>query len=255
MEINGLVALVSGGASGLGEATSRYLVEKGARVSLCDVVEEKGKRLAEALGDSAHFCPMDATDGASVTAAVRATVERFGAIHVAVSCAGVATPGKVLGKEGPMDIQSFNRVIQINLVGTMNVIRLCAEQMVKNSPNQDGERGVLINTASIAGYEGQIGQAAYASSKAGVIGMTLPIARELAQQGIRVVTIAPGMFETPMMAGMSDKVRESLLAITLFPKRMGKPAEFARLVAHIIDNPMLNGECIRLDGGVRMGAK
>jgi 3-hydroxyacyl-CoA dehydrogenase/3-hydroxy-2-methylbutyryl-CoA dehydrogenase len=239
----------------LGEATSRYLVGKGARVSVCDVVEEKGRHLVGELGNSALFCRMDVTDEASVRAGVRATVDRFGAVHVAVSCAGVATPGKVLGREGPMDIQAFNRVVQINLVGTMNLIRFCAEQMTKNPPNEDGERGVLINTASIAGYEGQIGQAAYASSKAGVIGMTLPIARELARQGVRVVTIAPGMFETPMMAGMSDKVRESLLAITLFPKRLGKPDEFARLVAHIIDNPMLNGECIRLDGGVRMGAK
>jgi NAD(P)-dependent dehydrogenase (short-subunit alcohol dehydrogenase family) len=219
------------------------------------VVEEKGRHLAGELGDSALFCRMDVTDETSVRAAIRSTVDRFGAVHAAISCAGVATPGKVLGKEGPMDIQSFNRVVQINLVGTMNVIRFAAEQMVRNPPNEDGERGVLINTASIAGYEGQIGQAAYASSKAGVIGVTLPIARELAQHGIRVVTIAPGMFETPMMAGMSEKVRESLLAITLFPKRLGKPAEFARLVAHIIDNPMLNGECIRLDGGVRMGAK
>jgi 3-hydroxyacyl-CoA dehydrogenase/3-hydroxy-2-methylbutyryl-CoA dehydrogenase len=255
MEIGGLVALVSGGASGLGEATSRYLVEKGARVSICDVVEEKGGHLAGELGDSALFCRMDVTDGDSVRRAVCSTVERFGALHAAISCAGVATPGKVLGREGPIDIESFNRVVQINLVGTMNVIRFSAEQMAKNPPNEDGERGVLINTASIAGYEGQIGQAAYASSKAGVIGVTLPIARELAQHGIRVVTIAPGMFETPMMAGMSDKVRESLLAITLFPKRMGKPTEYARLVGHIIDNPMLNGECIRLDGGVRMGAK
>ena len=218
-------------------------------------VEEKGRHLAKALGDSALFCPMDATDGASVRTAVRSTVDRFGAIHVAVNCAGVATPGKVLGKEGPMDIQPFNRVVQINLVGTMNVIRFAAEQMAKNQPNEDGERGVLINTASIAGFEGQIGQAAYASSKAGVIGLTLPVARELAQHGVRVVTIAPGIFETPMMAGMSDKVRESLLAITLFPKRMGKATEFARLVAHIVDNPMLNGECIRLDGGIRMGAR
>jgi 3-hydroxyacyl-CoA dehydrogenase / 3-hydroxy-2-methylbutyryl-CoA dehydrogenase len=255
MEIKGLVALVSGGASGLGEATSRHLVGRGARVSICDVVEEKGRQLAGELGDSALFCRMDVTDETSVRAAVRSTVDRFGAVHAAISCAGVATPGKVLGREGPMDIQSFNRVVQINLVGTMNVIRFAAEQMAGNPPNEDGERGVLINTASIAGYEGQIGQAAYASSKAGVIGATLPVARELAQHGIRVVTIAPGMFETPMMAGMSDKVRESLLAITLFPKRLGKPPEFARLVAHIIDNPMLNGECIRLDGGVRMGAR
>jgi NAD(P)-dependent dehydrogenase (short-subunit alcohol dehydrogenase family) len=186
---------------------------------------------------------------------INRTMENFGAIHGAINCAGVATPAKVLGKEGPMPINQFNQVVQINLVGTMNVIRLAAEQMAKNRPDQNDERGVVVNTASVAAWEGQYGQAAYAASKAGVVGITLPIARELAGYGIRVVTIAPGLFETPMIAGMPDKIRESLYKMTLFPKRLGRPIEFAALVSHIIENPMLNGEVIRLDGGMRMAGK
>ena len=255
MILKGCVAAVSGGASGLGEATARYLVEQGAKVSLLDLAVERGEDIAAELGDAAMFCKTDVTDERSVRAATAKTMDRFGAIHVALNCAGVATPGKVLGKDGPTPISAFNQVLQINLVGTMNMIRLLSEQMLKNQPNEDGERGVVINTASIAAFEGQFGQAAYAASKAGVIGMTLPIAREFAGYGIRVVTIAPGLFETPMMAGMSDKVRESLLKMTLFPQRMGKPYEFAKLAGHIIENSMLNAEVIRLDGGIRMGAK
>jgi NAD(P)-dependent dehydrogenase (short-subunit alcohol dehydrogenase family) len=255
MDIKDGIAVVTGGASGLGEATVRYLLEKGAKASILDFAQDRGERLAVELGGKVLFCKTDVTDEASVKEAILKTVEAFGAIHFVVNCAGVATPGKVLGKEGPMDIGRFNQVIQINLVGTMNVIRLAAEQINKNQPNEDGEKGVMVNTASVAAFEGQLGQAAYAASKAGVAGMTLPIAREFANYGIRIVTIAPGLFETPMMAGMSPKVYESLVNMTLFPKRLGRPVEFAMLTAQIIENPLLNGEVIRLDGGLRMGAK
>ena len=255
MEIKDGVAVVSGGASGLGEATVRYLLGKGAKASILDFAQDRGDKLAAELGGDVLFCKTDVTDEASVKEAILKTVEVFGAIHFVVNCAGVATPGKVLGKEGPMDIAGFNQVIQINLIGTMNVVRLAAEQINKNQPNEDGEKGVMVNTASIAAFEGQFGQAAYAASKAGVAGMTLPIAREFANHGIRIVTIAPGLFETPMMAGMPPKVYESLVNMTLFPKRLGRPVEFAMLTAQIIENPLLNGEVIRLDGGLRMGAK
>ena len=255
MEIKGVVAIVTGGASGLGEATVRLLVENGARVGILDVVEEAGRNLAGELGDAAIFCQADVTDEKQVQEAVNRTVESFGSLQVAVNCAGVATPGKVLGKEGPMRLQDFERVVRINLIGSMNVLRLAAEKMARNEPNADGERGVVVNTASVAAFEGQYGQGAYAASKAGVVGMALPVARELASHGIRVVTVAPGLFETPMLAGMSDKVRDALIQTTLFPKRLGKPREFARLAAHIVENPMLNGACIRLDGGVRLGAR
>jgi 3-hydroxyacyl-CoA dehydrogenase/3-hydroxy-2-methylbutyryl-CoA dehydrogenase len=255
MEIKDSVSVVSGGASGLGEATVRHLLEKGSKISILDIGEESGQKIASELGDSVIFCKTDVTDEQSVQTAIDRTMETFGAIHGAINCAGVGTPAKVLGKEGPMPIGQFNQVVQINLVGTMNVIRLAGEHMVKNNPNSDGERGVVVNTASVAAWEGQFGQAAYAASKAGVVGMALPIAREFSDHGIRVVTIAPGLFETPMLAGLPEKVKESLYQMTLFPKRLGKPVEFARLVSHIIENPMLNGEVIRLDGGIRMGAR
>ncbi len=255
MEIKDGVALVTGGASGLGEATVRNLLDQGAKVAILDFAEERGKQVASELGPKALFCKTNVTDEKSVQAAVDQAMAAFGAIHFAVNCAGVATPGKVLGKDGPLPIAQFNQVIQINLIGTMNVVRLAAEQMVKNAPNEDGEKGVVINTASIAAYEGQFGQAAYAASKAGVIGMTLPIAREFAGYGIRIMTIAPGIFGTPMLSGLGEKVHESLIKTTLFPKRLGRSTEFARLAAHIIGNPMLNGEVIRLDGGMRMSAR
>ncbi len=255
MDIKDRVAIITGGASGLGEGTARYFLERGARVSILDFAEERGLQLASELGPNLVFCKTDVTDEKTVQAAVDKTIAAFGAIHFAVNCAGVATPGKVLSKEGPMSIAQFNRVIQINLIGTMNVIRLAAEQMVKNTPNDDGEKGVVINTASIAAVEGQFGQAAYAASKAGVAGMTLPIAREFAGYGVRIMTIAPGIFGTPMLGGMPEKVKESLIAMALFPKRLGQAIEFAMLAAHIIENPMLNGEVIRLDGGLRMGAR
>jgi NAD(P)-dependent dehydrogenase (short-subunit alcohol dehydrogenase family) len=255
MEIKDHVAVITGGASGLGEATVRYLWERGAKIAILDFAEERGRQLARELGPKVLFSKTDVTDEKSVQAAIDKTRQEFGAIHMAVNCAGVGTAGKVLGKEGPMPITHFNQVIAINLIGTMNVIRLAAEQMVQNQPNEDGEKGVMINTASIAAYEGQYGQAAYAASKAAVAGMALPIAREFAGYGIRVMTIAPGIFGTPMLTGMPEKVQESLAKMSLFPQRLGKPIEFAMLVAHIIENPMLNAEVIRLDGGLRMGAK
>jgi 3-hydroxyacyl-CoA dehydrogenase/3-hydroxy-2-methylbutyryl-CoA dehydrogenase len=255
MEIKGCVAFVTGGASGLGEACVRNLTSQGASVTISDVAEEKGKALVAELGDACFLQKVDVTDEHSVQAALKATVERFGALHVAVNCAGVATPGKVLSKRGALPISSFIQVVNVNLIGTMNVVRLAAEQMIRNEPNDDGEVGVVINTASGAAFEGQIGQAAYSASKAGVVGMTLPIAREFAEYGIRCVTIAPGLFDTPMLAGMPDHVRQSLVATCLFPKRMGKSHEFAALVRHIIENPMLNGATLRLDGALRLAPR
>jgi NAD(P)-dependent dehydrogenase (short-subunit alcohol dehydrogenase family) len=255
MEIKNSICLVTGGASGLGEATVRELIGGGGKVSILDLDEKGGERLALELGDAAVFCRTDVTDEQSVQEAVKKTVDVLGTIHVAVNCAGVATPAKVLGKEGPMPIESFSRVVQINLVGTMNVVRLAAQQMNKNEPTSDGEKGVVVNTASIAAWEGQLGQAAYAASKAGVVGMTLPLAREFGAYGIRVMTIAPGIFETPMITAMPEKIKDALRGMSVFPKRLGIPIEFAGLVRHIIENTMLNGEVIRLDGAVRMGAK
>jgi NAD(P)-dependent dehydrogenase (short-subunit alcohol dehydrogenase family) len=255
MEIEGTVTVVTGGASGLGEATVREMVGQGGKVAILDVTEDRGIAIAKDLGDATRFFKTDVTDEKSVQKAVDGTIDAFGAIHVAVNCAGVGTPAKVLGKEGPMDVAQFNKVVQINLMGTVNVIRLAAEQMVKNPGNADGEKGVVINTASVAAFEGQIGQAAYAASKAGVVGMTLPIAREFADYGIRVVTIAPGLFLTPMLEGLPENVQEALAKMLPFPKRLGKPPEFAMLARHIIENPVLNGEVIRLDSALRMAAK
>jgi len=255
MEIKNTVALVTGGASGLGEATVRTLVGCGARIAILDFSRERGQRLASELGDRVLFCPTDITEENLVQEAVDQTVSAFGAVHVAVNCAGVGDPAKVLGKEGPMSMNFFNRVVRINLMGTMNVIRLASEKMRDNPPNEDGEKGVMINTASVAAFEGQIGQAAYSASKAGVVGLTLPVAREFAEYGIRVMTIAPGIFKTPMLESLPDNVQEALGKMVPFPKRLGKPGEFAALVRHIVENPMLNGEVIRLDGCIRMAAK
>lgn len=197
----------------------------------------------------------DVTSEREVKAAIDRTVKTFGGIHIVVNCAGTTHARKVISKEGPLPVSHFNKILQINLIGTFNVLSLAAEKMLENKPNEDGERGVIINTASVAAFEGQIGQAAYSASKAAVVGMTLPIAREFADYGIRIMTIAPGIFETPMVAGLPDKARDSLNKIFLFPKRLGHPTEFAQLVRHIIENPMLNGEVIRLDGAIRMVAK
>ena len=255
MELKEKVAIVTGGASGLGEACARRFALEGANIGILDVDEEKGNRLAAELGAQAIYCRTDVTSEKSVQAAVDKTVEKFGGIQVVINCAGVGTAAKVLGKNGPMALEHFNRVVQINLVGTLNVIRLAAAKIVVNTPNADGEKGVVINTASAAAFDGQIGQAAYSASKAGVVGMTLPITREFADYGIRVMTIAPGLFRTPMLESLPQKVQAALGQMVPFPKRLGKPSEFARLAADIVKNPMLNGETIRLDGAIRMAAK
>jgi 3-hydroxyacyl-CoA dehydrogenase/3-hydroxy-2-methylbutyryl-CoA dehydrogenase len=255
MEFDKIVAVITGGASGLGEACVRLLADVGSKAAILDLNEEAGERLASELGASALFCKTDVTREESVQAALDKTVQSFGAIHLAVNCAGIGVAAKVLGRGGPMKIADFNTVIQINLVGTMNVIRLAAEKMTANPSSVDGEKGVIINTASAAAFEGQIGQAAYSASKAGIVGMTLPIAREFAAYGIRVMTIAPGLFQTPMLAGLPEPVLESLAKSVPFPSRLGMPSEYAQLVRHITENRMLNGEVIRLDGAIRMAAR
>lgn len=255
MEIKNKVALVTGGASGLGEACVRMFINAGAKAAIVDMDTEKGSRLAEELGDNVCFCPADVTDAESTKAAIAKAVQVFGHLQIVVNCAGVGAPAKVLGKDGPMSLDLFTRVVQINLIGTINVIRLAAEKMVTNEPDAGGEKGVVINTASAAAFEGQIGQAAYSASKAGVVGMTLPIAREFAAYGIRVVTIAPGLFETPMLAALPQKAKAALANMMPFPKRLGYPHEFAQLAGQIVTNPMLNGETIRLDAALRMTAK
>jgi 3-hydroxyacyl-CoA dehydrogenase/3-hydroxy-2-methylbutyryl-CoA dehydrogenase len=252
MRIQGSVALVTGGASGLGEATVRALLAAGARAVILDRPQSAGEQLARELGAAAAFAPADVTSETEVAAAVALAAERFGALHVAVNCAGVGAAMRTVSKAGPMALELFTKVIQINLIGTFNVIRLAAARMAANAPGEEGERGVIINTASIAAYDGQIGQAAYAASKGGVVSLTLPVARDLAGLGIRVVTIAPGTFDTPMLAMLPDDQRQALAEQVPFPRRLGRPAEFAALARHVIENPMLNGETIRLDGALRM---
>jgi NAD(P)-dependent dehydrogenase (short-subunit alcohol dehydrogenase family) len=254
VDIAGRTVLVTGGGSGLGAATARMVVEAGGSVVVADVDRGRGGRVADELGERARFVATDVTDEASVRAAVAAALET-GGLHAAVSCAGIATAERVLGREGPHSLARFTTTIQVNLVGTFNVTRLAAEAMAGNDPGADGERGVIVNTASVAAFDGQIGQAAYAASKAGVAGMTLPIARELARNGIRVMAIAPGIFDTPMLAAMPDNVRVALAAQIPFPSRLGRPGEYAALVRHILENPMLNGETIRLDGAIRMAPR
>lgn len=255
MELANSVFLVTGGASGLGEATVRRIVAQGGRAVIADVQDEAAARLTEELGEAVRSVHCDVTDEAQARAAVTLAQEVFGGLHGLVNCAGVATPEKVLGREGPHDLGRFARIVHINLVGTFNMIRLAAEAMAQQEPNAEGERGVIVNTASVAAFDGQIGQPAYSASKAGVVGMTLPIARELARYGIRVVTIAPGIFETPMMAGLPQEAQESLGKMVPFPQRLGRPAEYAQMVESIVTNPMLNGETIRLDGAIRMAPK
>jgi NAD(P)-dependent dehydrogenase (short-subunit alcohol dehydrogenase family) len=255
MDIQNSTFIISGGASGLGAATAKLLVDNGARVVLADVNTETGEQTAGALGDRALFVPTDVTDEDSVQQAVTAALDTFGSLSGAVNCAGIGTAERVLGRQGPHDFAHFKRVITINLIGTFNVIRLAAAAMSENEPNEAGERGVIICTASVAAFDGQIGQAAYSASKGGVVSMTLPIARELARFGIRVMTIAPGIFNTPMLAGLPEQARESLGAQVPFPPRLGRPDEYAALAKHIIENEMLNGEVIRLDGAIRMQPK
>ena len=255
MQIQNNVFIVTGGASGLGAGTARRLAVQGGKVLIADLNEAMGTALAEEIGNGARFVRVDVCSEADVQKAVDVAVNEMGGLHGAINCAGVGVPEKVLGREGPIALASFNKVIQINLIGTFNVIRLAANAMSKQAPNAEGERGVLINTASVAAFDGQIGQPAYAASKAGVVGMTLPIARELARYGIRIMTIAPGLFETPMLMSLSQEVRDALGASVPFPPRLGRPAEYARLATDIIENPMLNGETIRLDGSLRMAPK
>lgn len=255
MQLKDKVFLVTGAGSGLGAATAKGLVDAGARVVLLDVNLAAGQAQAEALGAAACFVETDVTSEASAVNAIQMAISRFGGVHGVVNCAGVAPAEKVLGKEGPHRLESFARTININLVGTFNMLRLAADAMMKHEPDEGGERGVIINTASVAAYEGQLGQAAYAASKGGIVALTLPVARELARSGIRCVTIAPGIMETPMLMGMPPEVQDSLNKMVPFPTRMGKPAEYAALVRHIAENAYLNGEVIRLDGAIRMGAK
>jgi NAD(P)-dependent dehydrogenase (short-subunit alcohol dehydrogenase family) len=247
VQIRGHTFLVAGGGSGLGAATAKRLAGAGANVVVADLAGEE-------VRDNARFVETDVTDEGSVQAAMHAAAGT-GDLYGAINCAGIGVAEKVLGKDGPHSLDSFTKVVQVNLIGTFNVIRLAAAAMRGNEPTEDGERGVIVNTASVAAYEGQIGQAAYSASKGGVVSMTLPIARELAGSGIRVITIAPGIFDTPMMAGLPEEARESLGKQVPFPSRLGRPDEYAALVHHIIENEMLNGEVIRLDGAMRMAAQ
>jgi len=255
MQVAGRTFLITGAASGLGEATARRLARAGANVAICDIGAEQGGKTAAEIGAQAIFTAADVTDEAQVTQAIAAARRKFGDLHGAVNCAGIAPGERVLGKSGPHRLDSFRRAIEINLIGTFNVLRLAAQAMAGNVPDGEGERGIIINTASIAAYDGQVGQTAYSASKAGVAGMTLPAARELARLGIRVMTIAPGIFETPMVAAFAPELKQSLAAQVPFPPRLGRPEEYAALVEHVIVNTMLNGEVIRLDGALRMPAK
>jgi NAD(P)-dependent dehydrogenase (short-subunit alcohol dehydrogenase family) len=255
MQLKGSTFIVTGGASGLGAATARMVVAGGGNAVLADLKDAEGTALAKELGAKVKFVRTDVTDEASAQAAVAAALEAFGPIHGLVNCAGIVYGEKVVGKDGPATLAGFVRVININLIGTFNVTRLAAAAMTKNSPNEEGERGVIVNTASVAAFDGQIGQAAYAASKAGVAGMTLPMARDLARSGIRVMTIAPGLFETPMVGQIPPEIAESLGKMVPFPPRLGRPAEYAHLARAMIENEMLNGEVVRLDGAIRMAPK
>ena len=255
MNLDSVRAVITGGASGLGLATAARLTAAGGRVALLDVQDEAGRKAAVNLGANASYLNCDVTNEAAVDAAVADAAKQMGGLNLAVSCAGVATPGKLLGRDGPLSSAAFQRVLQINTVGTFHLDRAAAAIMQNNTPDADGERGLLIHTASVAAFEGQIGQVAYATSKAAVAGMVLPLARELARFGIRVVGIAPGIFGTPMMAGLPQEAQDSLGKQVPFPPRLGRPDEYAELVAAICVNHMLNGETIRLDGAIRMAPK
>ncbi len=249
-------ALITGGVSGLGLAVAEHLVASGGRVALADVNQEAGTKVIDHLGsDKARFFKVDVTSEQAVTDTVDAATDWLGTLNVNVNCAGILGAGRVLGREGPMPLERFSTTVMVNLVGTFNVIKAAAARMENNEPGVDGERGVIVNTASVAAYEGQIGQAAYSASKGGVVGMTLPLAREFTRIGVRVMTIAPGIFLTPMADVMPEHVQEALAASVPFPKRLGRPAEFAELVAHIIENGYFNGSVIRLDGAIRLEPK
>lgn len=255
MQIAGHTFLVTGGSSGLGAGCVRMLAAAGANVVIADVNDAAGEKLAAELGAKVRFAHTEVSDETRVKAAVAIAVQAFGGLHGSIQCAGVVLAERCLGKTGPQPLEHFVRVIQINLIGTYNVVRLAAEVMANNKPGPDGARGVIVNTASVAAFDGQIGQAAYAASKGGVVSMTLPLARELGRCGIRVMAVAPGIFDTPLMASLPEPARASLGQQVPFPPRLGKPEEFAALVRHIIENDMLNGTVIRLDGALRMAAK
>lgn len=255
MQLQGNTFLVSGGSSGLGAGCVRLLASAGANVVIADINRATGEALASQLGSRVRFAEVDVTNEAAVEQAVDLAVQTFGGLHGSIQCAGIVLAEKVHGKTGPNPLAHFARVIQINLIGTYNVLRMTTAAMMRNTPNAGGERGVVINTASVAAFDGQIGQAAYSASKGGVVGMTLPLAREFARHGIRVMTIAPGIFDTPLLAGLPDAARASLAEQVPFPSRLGQPAEYAALARHILENEMLNGEVIRLDGAMRMAPK
>lgn len=254
MDIKGLAVVVTGGGSGMGAETARHMAKAGAKVAVLDINKANVEAVAAEIGGIGLEC--DVTNEASAKAALEAAKAKNGPVRVLMNCAGIAPGARVVGKDGPHDLGLFTKTITVNLIGTFNMLRLAAAEMSTLEPlNETGERGVIINTASVAAYEGQIGQAAYSASKGGVVGMTLPAARELAKFGVRVVTIAPGLIGTPMLLGMPKEVQDSLIATTLFPKRLGLPEEFSKLALHIIDNAMINGETIRLDGAVRLAPK
>ncbi|GGF19775.1 3-hydroxyacyl-CoA dehydrogenase [Halobacillus andaensis] len=255
MDPKDIVAVVTGGASGLGEAAVRSIVEQGGKAIIADVNAEKGEALSEELNESAVFYPLDVTNEEQIKEGLTKAAHHFGYINALVNCAGIVIAEKVSGKEGSHRLDSFQKVIEVNLTGTFNMIRLTAEKMIGNQSNEEGERGIIINTASIAAFDGQIGQAAYSASKGGVASMTLPISRELARFGIRVMTIAPGLFETPMFDVLPAAAKEALGKSTPFPNRLGQPREYGKLALSIIENPMLNGEVIRLDGAIRLQPK
>ncbi|WP_078428087.1 3-hydroxyacyl-CoA dehydrogenase [Alkalihalobacterium alkalinitrilicum] len=255
MNLQETIAVVTGGASGLGEATVRNIVSNGGKAAILDLSEENGRHLVEELGESVIFVKTNVTDESSVQNALNEAKQKFGSYNAVVNCAGIGLAQKTVSRNQAHDLNDFVKVINVNLIGTFNVIRLAAEQMVSNEPNDKGERGVIINTASVAAFDGQIGQAAYSASKGGIVGMTLPIARDLAKSGIRVVTIAPGLFETPLFNTLSEEARIALGKQVPFPSRLGVPTEYGQLAQAIIENPMLNGETIRLDGAIRMQPK
>ena len=256
MQIEGITAFITGGASGLGEATARLLAERGANVALYDLPRSKGADIEKQIGSAARFLPGDVTDEAQVNAALDEALAAFGEIRAVVNCAGIGSASRTVGKQGePFPLDVFRRTIEVNLIGTFNVIRLAASRMIENQTNADGERGAIVNTASIAAYDGQIGQAAYSASKGGIVGLTLPVARDLARHGLRICTIAPGLFRTPLLAGLPEPALDALGKSVPFPSRLGDPSEYASLACQILENPMLNGEVIRLDGALRMAPR
>lgn len=255
MQLEQTKAVITGGVSGLGLAVAKHLVANGAKVALLDINDDKGAAAVAELGATASYQRTDVTSEDGVTTAVKQAAERMGGLNVAINCAGILGAGRVLGKEGPMPLKNFQATVMVNLIGSFNVAKSAADVMQHNTPGADGERGVIVNTASIAAYEGQIGQAAYSASKGGIVGMTLPMAREFARIGVRVMTVAPGVFHTPMVDGMKQEVYDSLCAQVPYPSRLGTPEEFARTVAFILENRYLNGSVIRVDGAIRLAPK